>query len=310
MEFGGVSDLSARSRELLLERTCFDLPETQWMVDPTQSHLIHPEQLRIGPPVWGEDAWVGSVYPKGTKSKDYLWHFSRQFPVIELNSTFYSAPTFEGCSAWAKQVPAHFRFCPKVHQGISRELGIGEVESKLLHYIDAVKGFGKNLGPAFLQLPPQFELGQWRALEQVLKMAKENELRLAVEFRNASWFENSQLKAPIARMLKHYGASALILDTTTRRDLCHSTLTTDFAMVRVLGNDLHASDEMRAGIWAEKILEWVESRRLAEIYWFAHEPQNALSAKWIQMVIEAWNVLAPDYFQLEAWKESQLGFQL
>ena len=36
--------------------------------------------------------WVGPVYPAGTPQKDFLSLYSAQFPVVELNFSYYQQP--------------------------------------------------------------------------------------------------------------------------------------------------------------------------------------------------------------------------
>ena len=38
---------------------------------------------------WGRKEWVGTLYPEGTKDKEFLENYVNHFNAIELNSTFY-----------------------------------------------------------------------------------------------------------------------------------------------------------------------------------------------------------------------------
>jgi len=58
-----------------------------------------------------------------------------------------------------------------------------------------------------------------------------------------------------------------------RRDVLHGRVTSYFAMVRFVGNDLHPTDFTRLEDWAERILHW-QSMGLKEIWFFTHEPDN------------------------------------
>jgi len=48
-----------------------------------------------------------------------LEKYSREFKVVELNSTFYKLPKLETAEKWAKTVPEDFIFCVKAFQGIT-----------------------------------------------------------------------------------------------------------------------------------------------------------------------------------------------
>ena len=51
-----------------------------------------PQSLYVGATGWSVKEWVGKIYPKGTKTTEYLRHYSRQFNTIELNTTHYRIP--------------------------------------------------------------------------------------------------------------------------------------------------------------------------------------------------------------------------
>ena len=37
--------------------------------------------------------WVGPFYPTGMASSDFLAFYTRYFPVVEINATYYRIPT-------------------------------------------------------------------------------------------------------------------------------------------------------------------------------------------------------------------------
>src|SRR5579883_2836418 len=49
-------------------------------------------QVYVGGTEWGRTSWLGRAYPQGTKPKDFLHWYSRQFNTIELNTLFYGLP--------------------------------------------------------------------------------------------------------------------------------------------------------------------------------------------------------------------------
>ena len=74
-----------------------------------------PLPLYLGLPMWANQDWQGSLYPRQAKT-DLLSDYAAVFSSVEGNTTFYSgAPKPDTIAAWARQAPAHFAFvlnCP------------------------------------------------------------------------------------------------------------------------------------------------------------------------------------------------------
>src|SRR5512136_613141 len=65
-----------------------------------------PGKLWIGPSGWSYDDWYGIVYPqarpRGFKPLKYL---ARYVPAVEVNSSFYRAPSPRMTATWPPLVP-------------------------------------------------------------------------------------------------------------------------------------------------------------------------------------------------------------
>ena len=88
MKFGKLQDIS---------KVDFTLPPDAGENELFFDRLPKSENVTIyiGCTGWSMKEWVGRVYPKGTKTKDYLQHYGKQFNTIELNTTHYRIPSFE-----------------------------------------------------------------------------------------------------------------------------------------------------------------------------------------------------------------------
>lgn len=75
-----------------------------------------PFRLYVGCTSWGRKDWIGKVYPKGTKDKDLLAHYVKQFNCIELNALFYNLQPKTVIEKWAALADPSFRFCPQIPQ--------------------------------------------------------------------------------------------------------------------------------------------------------------------------------------------------
>src|SRR4030095_6764571 len=72
--------------------------------------------IYIGCAKWGRPEWVGKIYPKGTKEKDFLQYYVKQFNSIELNATHYRIFPSSTIEGWANKAGAGFKYCPKFPQ--------------------------------------------------------------------------------------------------------------------------------------------------------------------------------------------------
>ena len=242
--------------------------------------------LYIGATGWGMKEWVGTVYPKNAKPKDYLLHYARQFNTIELNSTHYGIPNEMTIKKWYEQATDDFRFCPKVLQRISHsnDLSPAGPINFTKQFCEAVSGFREKLGPCFIQLPPQFGTDRLPILEEFLKRwihystnpLLHQPISLAVEVRHESWFENPEQLELLAEVLECQSIATVITDVAGRRDVCHARLTTDEVVIRFVGNGLHSTDYSRIDAWVERLDHWFKIG-LRNAFFFTHEPDNVLA---------------------------------
>ena len=266
MEFGKLPDITH------VDFTLRATPPSTYAVLKKHFRAGQPLDCYIGATGWGMKEWVGTVYPAGAKSKDYLQHYARQFNTIELNTTHYRIPTPETIAKWHAEAAPDFRFCPKVPQTIShsRNLGLGSDQIRL--FCDAVRQLREKLGCCFLQLPPYFDAMRLPLLEAFLQAFPED-IPLAVEVRHESWFADEKNAESLFLALEKYQVATVIPDVAGRRDVLHLSLSTPTAMVRFVGNGLHPSDYTRLDDWAARLREW-QAAGLATVYFFTHEPDN------------------------------------
>jgi uncharacterized protein YecE (DUF72 family) len=234
-----------------------------------------PAACYIGCTGWSMPEWIGKVYPKGTKSKDFLQFYSRQFNTIEFNTTHYRIPTFTTVEKWYEESTDDFRFCPKVPQTISHSRDLGAGQDSLDLFCDAVLGLKEKLGCCFLQLPPYFGHDRLPVLENFLQQWPAA-VPLAVEVRHESWFETAGNSRDLFNLLYRFGMSTVITDVAGRRDVLHMALTNGTAMVRFVGNGLAPSDYERIDEWVSRINQWF-AQGLHQIFFFTHEPDNILA---------------------------------
>lgn len=281
MEFGKISNI---------ENVRWQLPEdVSSSIDFLKSlnSPSGPAKYYIGTPAWGHKEWVGKIYPPKTKAADFLVHYAQNFNTIELNTTHYRIPASEQAEKWKSQVNADFVFCPKVYQGISHSPA-GLLDKTLLkEWFSFLGNLTSHLGPCFIQFPPTFDYGKKAALFHFLQQWPK-EFELALEFRHPSWFNNGQILPALEKYLQTQRIGLVITDVAGRRDVLHTSITSNFTMLRFIGNDLHPTDFARAQDWAERLNQW-SLAGLKRVFYFVHEPEDTKAPEMAQAVIRGLN---------------------
>ncbi len=260
-----------------IDNVDFSLPANAALTNQVLAQLPTNSQPHFynGCTGWSMKEWVGKVYPKGTKTKDYLSIYAQQFNTIELNTTHYRIPTLETIDKWRTESAPDFRFCPKVPQTISHSRDIGMGNPQLRVFWDMIAGLQEKLGCCFIQMPPHFAYQKLGMLKQFLSIWP-NSIPLAVEVRHESWFDQPQHTQAFLETLRDFDKTAVITDVAGRRDVLHMGLSNTTTMIRFVGNGLHPSDYDRIDAWVDRLTDWTK-QGLKEIYFFPHEPDNLLA---------------------------------
>jgi uncharacterized protein YecE (DUF72 family) len=216
--------------------------------------------------------WIGKVYPRGSKAKDFLRLYTQQFNTIELNTTHYRIPDPATIENWRNQSADDFKFCPKVPQTISHRANLGMADPQLRQFWDAVAGLEEKLGCCFIQLPPNFSVDKKHLLEQFLQTWPSS-IPLAVELRHPSWYTHPDQTRSMLELLARHQKAAVITDVAGRRDVLHMGLSHPISMIRFVGNDLHETDYQRIDAWVQRLENWYQ-KGLQRVYFFTHEPDN------------------------------------
>lgn len=281
MEFGKVDPSQLNEIDLVLP---VDDPRTRSTLRAAHDLQMRPDLHRIlpssrprvgvGAPVWAVKEWVGQVYPVGTPAKDFLFHYSRQFNSIELNSTHYGIPDEGTVERWRESTPNGFKFNVKFFQNISHHAALDENAALVRQFVDAILPLEDRLGLCFLQLPPSFDLSMLGRLARFMKQIP-RDLHLAVEVRHPSFFRDHRLNDAYFNLLADHGAHAVITDVAGRRDVLHTSLPSSRVLVRFIGNGIDDVDDARLGAWIARLNTWLRLG-LEQIEFFIHEPEDRL----------------------------------
>lgn len=281
MEFGKIEDLNR------IEKMQWVLPPedplTRPFLNSQRTNEHRKTKFYIGAPAWNHKEWVGRIYPPKTPQSEFLYHYSRNFNCIELNTTHYRVPTVDNVTAWVNKVPRDFLFLPKIPQAISHDQGgLRDIE-RLGNWLKAIDLFGANLGPCFLQLPPNFSYAYKLELFHFLKSWPDT-YELTLELRHPSWFTEGHIFPPLVEYLQGRGIGLVVTDVVGRRDVLHTSISAPFSMLRFIGNSLHHSDYERAKMWSEKINNW-QHEGLKQFFFIVHQPEDIKTPEMTDWVI-------------------------
>jgi uncharacterized protein YecE (DUF72 family) len=107
--FAAASERAARA----VDATPLELIGRPLLVDANGTR-----EIRVGTASWTDPTITkgGVFYPRGvTSSEDRLRYYASQFPVVEVDSTYYSLPERAIAALWAERTPDDFVFHVKAH---------------------------------------------------------------------------------------------------------------------------------------------------------------------------------------------------
>jgi len=175
--------------------------------------------IEVGTASWTDKTLLESGwYPKSADTAEKrLAYYAKQFPVVEVDSTYYGPPAEQTTRLWAQRTPDGFSFNIKafsmltghptkvsaiykdlrpetdkknIYPGELKPQAYEEVWSRFLAALDPLVEAGK-LGALLFQFPPWFGIRKSNK-EYMLEVASRcKPLRPVFELRNASWFEGA-----------------------------------------------------------------------------------------------------------------------
>jgi uncharacterized protein YecE (DUF72 family) len=195
-------------------------------------------QIRVGTCSWTDKALVSSGwYPKGHRdAAGRLRHYAAQFPVVEVDSTYYGLPSTRNSLLWADRTPESFRFDVKAFslltghptrpEALPAELRpalarqrtrtaidpglLDEVWARYSTALEPLRTSGR-LGTLVFQFPPRF--GPGRPAVEFLRRCRERAVGwpMALEFRHPDWWHEEHIDATTA-LLTELDTAAVAVD--------------------------------------------------------------------------------------------------
>jgi len=203
-------------------------------------------EIRVGTASWTDPTMTrsGAFYPRGMSgAEDRLRYYASQFPVVEVDSSYYSLPERSTARLWAERTPDGFLFFAKAHAlmtGQPTEVarlpeGLTELLPKELaeksrvyakdlplelqdavwdHFIDALGPLinADKFGGLLLQYPRWF-LPTPENKHQIAQSAERLQgIPAAVEFRNRIWYGSEKATRWTLDMLRDLSLTHVIVD--------------------------------------------------------------------------------------------------
>jgi uncharacterized protein YecE (DUF72 family) len=142
----------------------------------------------VGTSGYSYKEWKGNFYPEKLPQKEMLNYYGQHFSTVEINNTFYQMPKVNVLESWANQVPSKFQFVLKVPQKITHHKRLENIEEDVDYLQRTASVLKGRLGPLLFQFPPYFKKNFPR-LTNLLDLI-EDSIRIALEFRDPSWFDD------------------------------------------------------------------------------------------------------------------------
>lgn len=188
-------------------------------------------QIQVGTASWTDKTLLASGwYPQTADTPEKrLAYYAKNFPVVEVDATYYGPPAEQTTRLWAQRTPAGFTFNIKAFSlltghptkvsAIYKDLrpetdkknvypadvpaqAYEEIWTRFLSALDPLVEAGK-LGALLFQFPPWW--GIRRDNKDYLRevVARCRPLRPVFEFRNASWFDGDNAGETLDFLRRH-----------------------------------------------------------------------------------------------------------
>jgi len=199
-------------------------------------NLNDQQKVRIGTCGWGFGDWRGTLYPPDLPESEFLGFYARYFPAVEVDSTFYSAPSENVLRRWIEMTPAAFRFACKLPRAITHLCRLRDCTAELNSFFAAIEPLGSKLQVVLVQLPPSFTPKEGKQPLRKFLAQLPRDFRFAIEFRNSGWH-----RPQIISLLEKCRVCWVWADTSplNERNLAPFEFlprTTDFLYLRLLGD--------------------------------------------------------------------------
>jgi len=212
----------------------------------------------VGTSGYNYPEWKGSFYPETLPAAKMLPYYAERFPTVEINYTFYRAPSEKILQGWDAATPERFKLTLKAPKRITHDARLRDCADRVRQFLETAAVLGPKLGVLLFQLPPNLKKDV--ALFDAFLDAFPPRVCAAFEFRHVSWLDEEIYARLRARNLALCVADSERLSTPVE-------VTADYAYFRLRDEGYGPADIER---WARVVEE--RTRQCRDVYvYFKHE---------------------------------------
>jgi uncharacterized protein YecE (DUF72 family) len=144
-------------------------------------------RILVGTSSWTDKTLIesGRFYPPtATTPEERLRFYASQFPIVEIDSSFYGVPSIENAKRWVERTPAGFVFNIKAYRLFTRHhtpvLSLSRDLREALGPLPKKNIYDKDV-------PPEIATELWRQFRQVLEIMRDAGKLGAVHMQFAPW---------------------------------------------------------------------------------------------------------------------------
>lgn len=141
----------------------------------------------VGTSGYNYPEWKGTFYPDTLAAAKMLPYYAERFSTVEINYTFYRAPTEKILDGWSRATPPSFKLTLKAPKRITHDARLRDCADRVRQFLETAAGLGPKLGALLFQLPPN--LKKDLALFDAFLATFPPRVCAAFEFRHPSWLD-------------------------------------------------------------------------------------------------------------------------
>lgn len=168
-------------------------------------------RILVGTCSWSQHT---DFYPPGLPKIQQISYYARQFPIVEVDSSFYALVAERNYALWAERTPPDFRFDVKPYRQLTWHDRAtppdDEIFSMFRQSLQPLRDAGK-LSAVTFQFPPWFTYRPSNL--DYLARCREGlpDDRLSVEFRHRSWLDHDRV-SDLLELLSEYRLAFTVVD--------------------------------------------------------------------------------------------------
>ncbi len=191
-------------------------------------------QVRVGTASWTDRTLIDSGWypPEADTPEKRLRYYARQFPLVEVDATYYALPAEQTATSWAERTPARFTFNVKAFSLFTQHptrvaalptdlrpaaektgkdrIYLKDIDpavtdqawDRFLAALEPLNQAGK-LGAILFQFPPWFPISRAHKDYIVACAERAAPRRICVEFRNRTWMTAENQEETLSFLARH-----------------------------------------------------------------------------------------------------------